>query len=118
MERFVEYVANGYAPFRMKNGAVVPWYPKDRWEEPDRERVNPHIRKTGKSESDLWIARIVDRIEAEGRMGDFKVDPNEAQKRPPNLFRDCILDIVALRRSARPTRRGTRRAPLPVILSH
>ena len=71
----------------MKKGAVEPWCPVDRWESPPRSDV----KESEESEWFLWIARVVDRIEAEGRMKDFK---SEGAK--PNPSRDAILDQVCV----------------------
>ena len=71
----------------MKKGAVEPWCPVDRWESPPRSDV----KESEESEWFLWIARVVDRIEAEGRMKDFK---SEGAK--PNPYRDAILDQVCV----------------------
>ena len=71
----------------MKKGVVDPWYPTDRWDTLPRSAV----KDSPEAEWFLWIARLVDRIEAEGRLRDFK-----AEGATPNSYREAILDEVCL----------------------
>ena len=68
MERIITYTLDGYTPFWMKKGVVEPWYPVERWDTLPRSAV----KESPETERFLWIARVVDRIEGEGRMQDFK----------------------------------------------
>jgi hypothetical protein len=86
-ERIVSYALDGYTPLWMKKGIVDPWYPTDRWDTLPRSAV----KDSPETEWFLWIARFVDRIEAEGRMRDFK-----AEGAKPNPYREAILDEVCL----------------------
>jgi hypothetical protein len=70
LEIIISYALNGYTPFWMKKGVVEPWYPTDRWDTLPRSAV----KDSPETEWFLWIARVVDRIEAEGRMQDFKAE--------------------------------------------
>ena len=65
LERIRNYALDGYTLFWMKKGVVEPWFPVDRWETPSRNEV----KESPEAEWFLWIARIVDKIEAEERMG-------------------------------------------------
>ena len=69
----------------MKKGVAEPWYPVNRWDTLPRSAVKDSLE----TERFLWIARVVDRIEAEGRMKDFKA---EGPKHNP--YREAILDEV------------------------
>ena len=63
MARITSYALDGYTPFWMKKGVVDPWNPVDRWETlPISE-----VKDSFETEWFLWIARIVDRIEAQGK---------------------------------------------------
>ena len=85
VERVIAYALDGYTPFWMKRGVVDPWNPTDRWDTLPRAAV----KDSPKTEWFLWIARIVDRIEDEGRTQDFKAEGAKL-----NPYREKILDEV------------------------
>ena len=64
MERIIGYAKDGYTPFWMQKGAVPSWLPTDSWDTPSREDVT----SAPEAELFLWLARIVDDIEADGKM--------------------------------------------------
>ena len=70
MERIITYAVDGYTPFWMKKGVVEPWYPVSKWDTPPRNAVIDSLE----TEWFLWIAQVVDGIEDEGRMQDFKAE--------------------------------------------
>ena len=98
MERIVKYAQDGYVPFWMQKGAVDPWAPEEnRWDTLSRNQV----KDTPETEWFIWIAGIVDDIENDGRVLDFK-----AEGAKPNPYRDSIVDRVRLQafKSKNPTR--------------
>ena len=85
MERIIYYALEGYTPFWMKKGVVDPWNPTDRWDTLPRGVV----KESPEAKWFLWIARVVDRIENEGRTQDFKAEGTKS-----NPYREKILDEV------------------------
>ena len=71
--------------FWMKKGVVDPWIPAGRWESPPRSEV----KESPETEWFLWIARIVDNIEVEEQMDDFKTEGTRH-----NPYRERILNDI------------------------
>ena len=88
----------------MKKGVVDPSVPTDRWDTPPREDVKDLLE----TEWFLWIAKIMDKIEDEGRLEEFKTEGTNS-----NPYREAILDDVCEQAfgSKHPTKEG-------VFLSH
>ena len=86
-ERIANYALDGYTPFWMKKGVVDPWYPNGRWDTLPRSAV----KDSPETEWFLGIARVVDKIEKEGRMEHFKVEGSKL-----NPYREKILDDVCM----------------------
>ena len=53
MEGIINYAANGYAPYWMKKGAVVAWFPNSRWDAPPRNTVDPKWFENGEADWNL-----------------------------------------------------------------
>jgi len=109
MERIISYALDGYTPFWMKKGVVDPWNPTVRWDTLPRGAV----KDSPETEWFLWIARVVDRIEDEGRMNDFK-----AEGKKSNPYREKILEKCVLKPSARHTQRRRESSISTALLSH
>jgi hypothetical protein len=88
LERIRAYSLDGYTLFWMKKGVVEPWMPADRWETPPSREV----KYSPETELFLWIARIVDKIECEGRLKDSKTEGTRH-----NPYREAILDDVCMK---------------------
>ena len=71
----------------MKKGVVEPWFLADRWETPPRSEV----KESPESDWFMWIARVVDKIEDDGRMDEFKTAGAKY-----NRYREKIIDDVCM----------------------
>ena len=99
LERIKDYALDGYTPLWTKKGVVDLWILADRWESPPRREV----KESPETEWFLWIARIVDKIEVEERMDDFKTEGTRH-----NPYKERILDDVCTQAfgSKHPTKKG------------
>ena len=75
-------------PIVHAKGTVDPWRPRGRRDAPDRSSVH----RTAIADWHMLIACIVDRIEYEGRLDDFKVGPT-ASPTEYNAYSEGIVDV-------------------------
>ncbi|MFM7986078.1 MAG: hypothetical protein ACKPKO_42870, partial [Candidatus Fonsibacter sp.] len=81
-QRICDYAQAGYTPFWMQKCVAKQWYLVDRWETP----VYDDVFDMPETDWYLWPARLVDDIEKEGRMYDFK-----SEGKAFNPYRERII---------------------------
>ena len=87
IQRIKQNAQDGYGPFWMQKGGVDPCVPKSRWDTLSCKQ----FKNTPETVWFMWTAGIIDDIENDGRMLDFKTESIK-----PNPYRDSIVNRVCM----------------------